>query len=196
MVPGVPLLRPWFIGIALAFAACADSPPDATPPVDAKQGQQAPTNTEKACELLTKVDAEAALGSPIDDEADESSLTPLGDNALGGRCYYEGDGGSVSLSIQKHIDAAYANERFARYRNRSDNDPSFRALNGLGDDAFAEYERLHVKRGDLILIVELRYKGERKLKHYGDKPGLEALAADERKIAEEALRRLPPVTKS
>ena len=190
MVPGVPKLRPWFIGIALAFAACAGSPPEAT------QKQQGPTNTEKACELLTKADAEAALGSPVDDESDESSLTPLGDKALGGRCYYEGKGGSVSLSVQKHIDAAYAGERFARYRNRSDRDPSFRALTGLGDDAFAEYERLHVKRGDLILIVELRYKGERKLKHYGDKPGLEALAADERQIAEEALRRLPPVTKS
>lgn len=189
MVPGVPNLRPWFIGLALAFAACADSPPDA------KEHQTA-TNTEKACELLTKVDAEAALGSPIDDESDESSLTPLGDKALGGRCYYEGKGGSVSLSVQKHIDAAYAGERFTRARNRSDGDPSFRALTGLGDDAFAEHERLHIKRGDLILIVELRYTGERKLKHYGDKPGLEALAADERTIAEEALRRLPPITKS
>jgi len=190
MVPGVAQLRPWFIGIAVAFAACTASPPAA------QQEQQTATNTEKACELLTKVDAEAALGSPIEDESDESSLTPLGDKALLGRCYYEGDGGSVSLSVQKHVDAVYAGERFARYRNRSDKDPSFRSLTGLGDDAFAEYERLHVKRGDLILIVELRYKGERKLKHYGDKPGLDALAADERKIAEQALRRLPPVAKS
>ena len=48
MVPGVPQLRPWFIGIALAFAACADSPPEA------KQEQQTVTNTEKACELLSQ----------------------------------------------------------------------------------------------------------------------------------------------
>jgi hypothetical protein len=196
MAPGVPPLRPWFVAIALACAACADSSPDATPPGEAKQEQHAATNTEKACELLTEADATAALGSSIEDEKDESSLTPMSDNVLSGRCYYEGDGGSVSLSVHKHIDAAYAGKRFAQYRNRSDRDPSFRQLNGLGEDAFAERERLHVKRGDLMLVIELKREGERKLKHYSDKPGLEALAADERKIAEEALRRLPPIAKS
>jgi hypothetical protein len=187
-------LQPWPAGIAIVLIACggASSPPaEDSEQADAK----VPMNTERACELLTESDAEVALGSPIDDVSDESSVTPLGDKALGGRCFYKGDGGSVSLSVQKHIDAAYAGERFMRYRNRSDKDPSFRTLSGLGDDAFAEYERLHVKRGDLILIVELRYRGERKLKHYGDKPGLDALAADERKIAEQALLRLPPITK-
>ena len=191
MAPPLRSLRPWFIVIALTLAACSDSSRDTQPPL-----QQAAANTEKACELLTQADAEATLGSSIEDDTDESSLTPMGEKVLSGRCYYEGDGGSVSLSVQKHIDAAYATDRFASYRNRSDSDPSFRSLDGLGDEAFAERERLHVKRGDLILVIELKREGERKLKHYSDKAGLDALAADERKIAERALRRLPPLAKS
>jgi hypothetical protein len=200
MAPELLPLRPWFLAIALTCAACSDSPPDAAPHLEqqatAHVEQQAIANTENACELLTEEDAEAALGSPIEDETDESSLRPMGEKVLSGRCYYEGDGGSVSLSVQKHVDAAYAGERFALYRKRSNNDPSFRFLDGLGDEAFAERERLHVKRGDLVLVIELKYSGERQLKHYSDKPGLEALAADERKIAQQALQRLPPVAKS
>jgi hypothetical protein len=197
MARGALPLTPWLACVATVLAACgspSSRPPDTPPPGEAKQEQ--PIATENACELLTKTDAEAALGSPVEDVADESRPTPMGDKVLGGRCFYKGDGGSVALSVQKHIDASYAGERFAKLRNRHDTDPSFRPQSGLGEEAFAEHDYLHVKRGDLIISIELRPKGERKLKHYGDTPGLEALAADERKIAEQALRRLPPVAKS
>ena len=197
MVSRISWLRPWLAGMAIGLIACsgASSPPtetasaaDSTP-----ADRNAPTNTERACELLTKADAESILASSIEDDVDESSLTPLGDKALQGSCYYEGDGGSVSLTIVKHIDPAYAAERFARLRDRHDTDPSFRAMTDLGDDGFTEYDRLHVKRGDLILSIELKRTGERKLEHYSDKEGLDTLAAEKRAIAAEALKRLPPV---
>jgi hypothetical protein len=195
-------LRPWLACAALTVMACGSPPSagDAPPAADAPQptptARSAPTNTENACELLTRADAESTLGSSIEDDADESSLSPMGDKALQGSCYYEGDGGSVKLTVVKHVDAAYASERFARLRDRHDTDPSFRSLSSLGDEAFAEHDFLHVRRSDLILSIQLRRTGERKLKHFGDKLGLDALAADERTIAEEALKRLPPVTRS
>ena len=197
MVSGVLLLRPWFVGVvgvALAISACADSSPESTPPAQAtpQAQQRAPANTERACELLTKADAEAILGSAIEDDVDQSAPTPMGDKVLLGSCYYDGEGGSVTLSVQKHIDAAYAAERFARLKDRHDTDPSFRAMPDLGEDGFAEHDMLHVKRGDLILTIDLRRKGERKLKHYGDKEGLDRLAAEKREIAAAALKRLPP----
>jgi hypothetical protein len=197
MARGALPLTPWLACIATVLAACGSPstpPPDSPPPSEAKQQQ--PTATENACELLTKTDAEAALGSPVEDIADESRPTPLGDKVLSGRCFYKGDGGRVSLTVQKHIDAAYAAERFAKLRDRHDTDPSFRPQSGLGEDAFAEHDSLHVRRSDLLITVTLERTGERKLKHYGDQPGLEALAADERKIAEQALQRLPPMVKS
>ena len=195
-------LRPWVAGAALAAMACGDAPSasDASsasaPPPSAAARRAAPIQTEKACELLTRAEAESILGSAIEDDADESSLSPMGDKALQGSCYYEGDGGSVKLTVVKHIDVNYASERFARLRDRHDTDPSFRSMSSLGDEAFAEHDFLHVKRSDLILSIQLRRTGERKLKHFGDKPGLDALAADERTIAEEALKRLPPVAPS
>jgi hypothetical protein len=183
-------LRPWLAGMAIGLIACggASSPPADDPKTDAK----VPMNTERACELLTKTDAETILASPVEDDLDESTLTPIGDKVLHGRCYYEGDGGTVSLAVNKHIDAAFAGERFANLRNRHDSDPSFRPISGLGEDAFAEHDSLHVRRGDLILSVELKRTGERKLKHYADKEGLDILASEKREIAVEALRRLPP----
>lgn len=184
----------WLACVATLLAACGN--PSTSPPPNQAADQKQRPPTENPCELLTKADAEAALGSPIEDVADESRLMPMGDKVLTGRCFYKGDGGSVALAVQKHIDAEYASERFARLRDRHDTDPSFRPLSSLGEDAFAEHDFLHVKRGDLLITIELRHKGERKLKHYGDKPGLDALAADERKIAEQALQRLPPVAKS
>src|SRR5688572_22820221 len=189
-------LRPWFACAALAAIACGSAPPAGGIPSEAEPASTAratPTNTEKACELLTRADAEAILGSAIEDDVDQSALTPMGDKALLGSCYYDGDGGSVTLSVQKHIDAAYAAERFARLKDRHDTDPSFRAMPDLGEDGFAEHDMLHVKRGDLILTIELRRKGERKLKHYGDKEGLDRFAAEKREIAAAALKRLPPV---
>src|SRR5687768_5381440 len=115
-------LRPWVAGAALAAIACgdapstSDAPPASAPPPAAAARQSAPTQTERACELLTKAEAASILGSAIEDDADESSLSPLGDKALQGSCYYEGDGGSVKLTVVKHIDANYASERFARLR--------------------------------------------------------------------------------
>jgi hypothetical protein len=198
MAPGVSLLRAWFVCAALAALwACGD--PSSTPArilPDTRTVDQPPSTTENPCLLLTKADAEAALGAAVEDIADESKPMPMGDKALLSRCYYDGDGGSVALSVTKHIDAAYAAERFAKLKDRHDTDPSFRPLYGLGEDAFAEHDSLHVKRGDLLLSIQLRLKGERKLKHYGDIPGLDALAADERRIAEAALRRLPPAPTS
>src|SRR6185503_20096902 len=116
-----------------------------------------------------------------------------GDKVLLGRCYYEGDGGSVALSVAKHVDAAYAAERFAKLRDRHDTDPSFRAMPDLGEGGFAEHDMLHVKTGDLLLSIELRRTGERKLKHYADKASLDTLAAEKRDIAAEVLKRLPPL---
>jgi hypothetical protein len=192
MMVRISSLRRWLMGMTIGLIACggASSPPaEDSGPDDAN----VPMNTERACDLLTKADAESILASPIEDDLDESTLTPRGDKVLSGRCYYEGDGGTVSLAVNKHIDAAFAGERFSRLRNRHDSDPSFRPIAGLGEDAFAEHDSLHVKRGDLILSVELKRTGERKLKHYADTEGLDTLAAEKREIAVEVLRRLPPV---
>jgi hypothetical protein len=186
-------LRLCLTGMAIGLIACggASSPP---PSESTKQDDpKIPTNTERACDLLTKADAASILASAVEDDVDESTLTPMGDKVLRGRCYYEGDGGSVSLTVNKHIDSAYAGERFAKLRNRHDSDPSYRAMSGLGEDAFAEHDSLHVKRGDLLLSIELKRTGDRKLKHYGDKEGIDTLAAEKREIALEALKRLPPV---
>ena len=186
-----PLFRPWLAGMAIGLIACggASSPPtEDSKHADAK----VPMNTERACELLTKADAEAILASPIEEDADERPV-PMSDKVLLGRCYYEGDGGSVALSVAKHIDAAYAAERFAKLRNRHDTDPSFRAMPDLGEGGFAEHDMLHVKRGDLLLTIELRRTGERKLKHYADQASLDTLAKEKREIAAEVLKRLPPL---
>lgn len=178
--------------VAIGVIACGGA---SSPPAEnAKQDDaKVPMNTERACELLTKADAESILASPVEDDVDESTLTPMGDKVLRGRCYYEGDGGSIWMTVNKHIDAAYAGERFAKLRSRHDSDPSFRPMSGLGEDAFAEHDSLHIKRGDLLLSIELKRTGERKLKHYGDKEGIDTLAAEKREIAVEALKRLPPV---
>jgi hypothetical protein len=194
MVWRIPSFQPLLACLAIGVIACGAPPPEENA---RQEPAKAPMNTERACELLTKADAQSILASPIEDDVDESSPTPLGDKVLHGRCYYDGDGGSVALDVSKHIDAAFAGERFARLRNRHDTDPSFRAMSGLGEGAFAEHDSLHVKRGDLILSIELRRKGERKLKHYGDQAGLDTLAAEKREIAVEVLKRLPPaVTRS
>src|SRR5215216_3474926 len=121
MARGVPSPRPWLVCAALTLAACSSepSPQSETPSTQARTAtQNRPSNTENACQLLTKADAEAILGSPVEDTTDESRPTPLGDKVLRGFCYYEGDGGSVSLSVNKHIDAAYAAERFAGFKSR------------------------------------------------------------------------------
>ena len=196
MTRGVPPLRTGLVGVAIAFSACGgtSSPPSDPPRSETTPiAQKAATNTEKPCELLTRSDAEAILASPIEDDVDEGPI-PMGDKVLLGRCYYEGDGGSVALSVAKHVDTAYAAERFAKLRDRHDTDPSFRAMPDLGEGGFAEHDMLHVKRGDLLLTIELRRTGERKLKHYADKASLDTLAAEKREIAAEILKRLPPVT--
>ena len=194
MAAGLSLLRPCLVCATVAMMACGETSSTTREPPAADTNtasQNRPTNTEKACDLLTKADAEAALGSSIEDVTDESRPTPVGDKVLRGFCYYEGDGGSVSLTVNKHIDGAFAAERFAGFKQRYDGDESYRPLPGLGEDAFAEREELLVKRGDLILIIELKREGPDKPQHYGDKPALDRLAAAERKIAAEALSRLP-----
>src|SRR5262245_12774662 len=130
-----PLVRQLlYCALLCVTAACGDSSSKVPAASESKAAQTVaakpteappPTNTRKACELLTKSQAEKTLGSPIEKVTDESAPTVVGDSMLRGYCYYRAaDGSSVSLTLNTYMQPATAERQFDTLKRRVSEDPS------------------------------------------------------------------------
>ena len=182
----------WLCGISIVTAACSGGADTSSTPAQDDEPPAATAaqsvTTDKACELLTKAEAQTALGSPIEDVNDESAPTPIG-TMLRSSCYYESeDGGSVTLTLSRYDDAQNAATKFDALKRMYG---AAREVPNLGDAAFAERETLVIKQGNVHLLIKLDPEGANKIVNYSDTKAMDALLAVERQIASRALGRLP-----
>lgn len=185
--------RPWACFFTpIVTLACAAPPQDkaaetGTPP-PAASANAGPT--DRACELLTRADAEAVLGTPVKDVSDESDPQSLGAMTRS-FCFYRGEGGTVQLVLHSFADVAAAAARFAELRARYPGTDS-RTVDGLGEGGFTHLEELVVLTGRRHLMITLLREGAGKITDYSNASAMDQLLAIEREIARKAIGRLPP----
>jgi hypothetical protein len=186
-------IRYCIVGV-IALAACSsgsDSEKTANPPSSTES--QAETQAEAAsvkngCVLLTKNEARAALGSPIEDFKDTSNPTPVGTMLRSG-CFYEAeDGSQVTLTIDSYPTSEAAVQKFQNLRKLY---RGARDVPDLGEAAFADREALVVRHDNMHVMVKLDPEGAKKITNYSDMNQMNAILAIEREIATRAISRLP-----
>jgi hypothetical protein len=132
--------------VALSTAACGSDPePSPTPSgggVVPTSAAAAPASAPDPCGLVTKEEAAAALGEPVDDgiRTDSGGLPGQRD------CQYfvTGSVRMTGLSVIPGDQALW--EQFKSQAGTT------RALSGLGDEAFAIDNMIYVRAGNLIML--------------------------------------------
>ena len=190
---GAPELRPvllFVLAISLSLGACGSAPETGTPPPAPPAAAANTEPTERACELLPRAEAEAVLGSPIEDVGDESNPAQMGAFTRSS-CFYRASAGSVQLIVHAFPDSGAASARYEALRKRySGNDAQ--DVEGLGKRGFGYREEVTVLAGRWHLTVKLLREGAGKITSYSDTEAMGRLRAEERPIAEKAIGRLPP----
>ncbi|MEO8193743.1 MAG: hypothetical protein ABI681_07820 [Gemmatimonadales bacterium] len=183
----------WACAVVLAAGACSrdsDKREGTTAAGEPVSTSTSSAKTDNACQLLTKAEAKGALRSDIEKVSDEGKPFPMG-TTLRSSCFYRGDGGSVTLTVNSYESAEASAQRFNALKRMY---RGARQVAGLGDEAFAENEALVIKDGSRHLTIDLQPEGADKITDYSDMKQMEALLARERQIAVTALGRLPEGT--
>lgn len=182
------VIRYWIVG-AIALAACSGSDAEkAANPPSSTESQAEVASVKDGCVLLTKNEARAALGSPIEEFKDTSNPTPVGTMLRSG-CFYEAeDGGQVTLTIDSYPTSEAAVQKFQNLRRLY---RGARDVTDVGDAAFADREALVVRHDNNHVIVKLDPEGAKKITDYSDMNQMNAILAIEREIATRAISRLP-----
>ena len=189
---GVPTLcvRLPVVLAASLLLACGSAPETSPPPAPPAAAAAATGPTERACELLPRAEAEAVLGSPIEDVSDESDPAQMGAFTRSS-CFYRASAGSVQLIVHTFPDSGAASARYEALRKRYSGIDA-QDVEGVGKRAFGYREEVTVLAGRWHLMVKLLREGAGKITSYSDTEAMGRLWAEERPIAAKAIGRLPP----
>lgn len=122
--------------------------PGASSPVPssatASSSSPATPTSSAACSLVTKSDAEAALGEPVGSPRPRTTATSSG-------CAYTSLSGSARLDVDitRWPDAATANTQYQRFSNIG------QPVSGLGDQARGNTALLAVLKGSVLFTISM-----------------------------------------
>ena len=131
--------------------------------VDAPSAAMGPTFSADPCVLITKSEAEALAGGPMNDPLQDDLPDPAGKGCR----YFTTKESNLSRAVEISVwestnlkQGLYgwpADEHFARFKaghkNAGDN---FDQLQGLGDDAYFWGSHVHALKGPYVLMVSAR----------------------------------------
>lgn len=157
--------------------------------------------TLSACGLFTKADAESLLNEHVSEGVSRKSTMPAGEAC---RYTFTKKGGSSGITIRVsttpsikeeglHNSAKDLVEKQKKARGGSDHASKlFKAVHGLGDDAFWSGNQLWVLKGETLLMIKVNVsvQGSFKSREAMDAAVAENNLALSRKIAATALTRL------
>jgi hypothetical protein len=141
----------------LAFAGCGKSPSVTSGTQGKSTGTQQTTKDKiDPCALITRAEAEAALGEPVGEPECDTAVSPTG-QAL---CVYSSTTSERFVQISVTETGAMAETLRVQgesaatiYRTTRDNFEPVTEVPGIGDDAFWDVPGLHVLKGDVYLII-------------------------------------------
>jgi hypothetical protein len=141
----------------LAFAGCGKSPSSTSGTQEKSAGtQQSAKGKIDPCALITKAEAEAALGEPVGEPQCDTSASPTG-QAL---CVYSSSTSDRFVQISVTETSAMAETLRVQgesagtiYRATKDNYEPVTEVPGIGDDAFWGVPGLHVLKGDVYVCI-------------------------------------------
>ena len=147
-----------FCLLVLALAGCGESTSTGTAKnqSEGNKGQRAEASLLDPCNIITKSDAEAALGEPVSQEQPESSINPLNQK----QCVYSSTSSDrfiiVSLLQTSGLTGAMREQGQSAatiYKTIKENLDPVKSVQGIGDDACWGTPGLHILAGDVYLVI-------------------------------------------
>lgn len=104
------------------------------------------------CALVTRAEAARALGAPVPAGTERQLDLPLagGTRVRTQFCFYGPD-----VVIGRYALGSRGRATFGRHRRALAAEPGFRAVVGVGDEAFAARGRLNVRRGNTGIVIDV-----------------------------------------
>jgi len=144
--------------LVLALSGCGESTSTGTEKNQSvgNTGQTLQTYLLDPCKIITKTDAEAALGESVNQEHPETAVNPLNQK----QCFYSSTSSdrfiSVSILQTEGLTPPVREQGQSAatiYRTIRENLDPVQAVQGIGDDACWGTPGLHILVGDTYLVI-------------------------------------------